>query len=365
MRYLFVLLCLVWGFFLGSFYAIQRLFSLSGKILKLAIVPIFWIFSLALFCIMLFIFSPYPSVKFPSPRVLTIEQGAKLNDIAHLLKNENIYPLPRLFIITSRLYGLDRKIRAGKFIIKEKTNLITLLPLLTKGGNFAVNITIPEGYNIYQIASLLQSTLDVDSSRFVSLALDDAFVHSLGIPSTTIGGTTSAEGFLLPNTYNLNPGTTPEEILTLLYSNYKKALPSDFYPRLSQLNLTEKELITMASIIEAEAKKDEERKVIASVYYNRLRCGMLLQADPTILYGLKKFGKKPSRKDMEIDNPYNTYKYPGLPPTPICNPGIKSIEAALHPLETDYLYFVAKGDGYHAFATNIDDHIKNIQRYRR
>ena len=212
------------------------------------------------------------------------------------------------------------------------------------------------------MAGHLDDAMDFDSSEVIQLAQDQKFLRKQGIDALSL------EGYLFPDTYLFFDGDTPRSVLTHLVSQYKKFWNKAFSDRAKELNLTEHEVVTLASIIEGEALYDKERPVISSVYHNRLNQGMKLQADPTIQYIIPDGPRRLLNRDLRIESPYNTYLIRGLPPGPINSPGKNSILAALYPEENDFIYFVVSGDGYHTFTTNERDHNKakrKLQKIRR
>ena len=202
----------------------------------------------------------------------------------------------------------------------------------------------------------IENILETQNRRLLT---DSSFIEQFGIKATSL------EGYLFPDTYYFFQGMMIEEVLTIMINQFWNNFNQTLIDRSNELELTIHEVVTLASIIEGEALFDSERRTISSVYHNRLRKNIKLQADPTIQYLFPDGPKTLSTKHLTISSPYNTYIHYGLPPGPINNPGIKSIEAALYPEDTDYLYFVAKGDGYHVFSTNQSDHLKAKREYKK
>jgi UPF0755 protein len=213
-----------------------------------------------------------------------------------------------------------------------------------------IKVTFPEGILSTQMAEILQEKIGIDSALFVSLVHDSAFAQFLV-------GENSLEGFLLPETYFFEWEMPEKQIIQRMAANTRQIFEADtIRDRLSQLDFTPLEILTLASIIEGEVMVDSERVTISSVYHNRLRLGWPLQADPTIQYIIPGPPRRLLHRDLEVDSPYNTYKNPGLPPGPISNPGKESILAALYPANTSYLYMVAIGDGRHKFSKTLKEH---------
>jgi len=215
-------------------------------------------------------------------------------------------------------------------------------------------VTLPEGLRIGQIAAVLEARLEIDSAAFVALAHDSAFIAELGI------GAPSLEGYLFPETYFFSFGIGERRVIRAMVEQLRARLPRTMPP-----DRTLHQVLTLASIIEGEAMLAGEMDTIASVYCNRLSAGMCLQADPTIQYLIEGTPRRLLNRDLEIDSPYNTYKYAGLPPGPINSPGLDAILAAVEPAKTGYLYFVADGEGGHIFSTTLREHLRAKRRFDR
>jgi len=212
---------------------------------------------------------------------------------------------------------------------------------------------------MWQIGNLLQSSLDLDIQRFRDIAVDRQFLDSLKIPGKDL------EGYLAPNTYNLYYDENPRRIILKMVSQFFQSLPDSFENKAARLGLTIHQAVTLASMVEKEARLDNERPIIAAVYLNRLRTGMKLDCDPTVIYAMGGINRPLIKDDLNISSPYNTYQNSGLPPGPISNPGVKSLEAAVNPTKVGFLYFVARGDGSHQFSLTLDDHNTAVGRVRR
>jgi UPF0755 protein len=234
-----------------------------------------------------------------------------------------------------------------------------VLEAMRKGKIIEYEVVIPEGYNLYQIGWTLSGTpLIADPQQFITLVKNKQYVHSLGVDADTL------EGYLFPDTYYLPKGIKLEDIPKKMVLRYKAVFDDSYRDRARALGYTEGQILTLASIVEKEAKIDSEQKLISAVYHNRLKLGMKLQADPTAVYGTKAWITKVTREDLKRKSPYNTYLHKGLPPGPIANPGRGAILATLYPENVDYLFFVAQGDGSHFFSKNFGAHEKAIGRYR-
>jgi UPF0755 protein len=288
-----------------------------------------------------------------------VTEGMSFKAIAGTLQKEGIIRYRGYFEIIGRLQGISRKVRAGYYGMSTNMNMWEVLEALRKGKIIEYEIVVPEGYNLYQIAWTLTGTpLISDPQEFIKLVKNKDYVHSLSIDADTL------EGYLFPDTYYLPKGIKLEDIPKKMVQRYKAVFDDSYRARADELGFTEQQIITLASIVEKEAKVASERKLISAVYHNRLKKGMRLQADPTAVYGTKAWVTNVTAQDLKRNSPYNTYRHKGLPPGPIANPGQGAILAALYPEPVDYLFFVAQGDGSHYFSKDFGSHEKAIGRYR-
>lgn len=284
-----------------------------------------------------------------TPKTITINKGMSLNTVINLLQENNIIINKNVLKAKIMIQGLSSKVPTGTFLIEGKVSDSKLIDIIFNKGPIKLKLTIPEGTSskkIFESINLLLNT----NYQFEDLLTEKNILSKYDIDGS------SFEGYLYPNTYYFYYDTSPEDIIDTLVSQFWKEFDENLISRANELGLSVHEVVTLASIIEGEAMLDNERSTISSVYHNRLKINMKLQADPTIQYILKGPPKTLSTRDLRIKSPYNTYQNYGLPPGPINNPGIQSIKAALYPLETNYLFFVAQGDGSHAFTTNEKDH---------
>jgi UPF0755 protein len=229
---------------------------------------------------------------------------------------------------------------------------------LVKGDFLVVTITIPEGLTVHQIAEKVAATGLVCEDEFENAAHDGAIVRALGLMPL------GAEGYLFPATYKFSPHAKTNDVLAAMLARFYQVLTPEVEARMFQYGLDARRLVTMASIVEKEAKAPDERPLIAGVFYNRLRLGMPLQSDPTAEYELDG-AKESAASAVHTTSAFNTYDFTGLPPGPIANPGLKSIEAALYPTQTDFLYFVAREGGTHVFSKSFDEHRRVIASERK
>jgi UPF0755 protein len=282
---------------------------------------------------------------------VNIPEGASLEQITGILHQAHLIEHPQLFRYAARFMGADTKIQAGVFQLASGQSLVDLIRALVHARGVGVRVTFREGLTSMDIAGMLSHTVGLDSTAFMTAVRDTQFIHSLGLSAPSL------EGYLFPDTYLFATGLDPKRIARRMVANFKMHLPETAELRAAEHNLTLHQALTLASIVEWETMRPQEAKTIASVYLNRLRRNMLLQADPTVSYAL---GKGPSRlyyRELKVDSPYNTYRYAGLPPGPINNPGLNSIEAALSPAATNYLFFVSQGTGGHAFSASLLEHL--------
>jgi UPF0755 protein len=295
--------------------------------------------------------------------VILVTPGDTVASLAPQLERKGIINSALAFRLYARLTGRDGNLSVGEVRLRPGMSYSEVLDALERASPRVVRIAIPEGLRLEEIADrLAQAGLVTDSKSFLALARPRTVQSPLikGLPD---GAT--LEGYLYPDTYDFPSDIAPEEIVRAMVANLQRRLGNLAY---GSPKLTLHEILTLASIVEREAQVPQERPVIASVYLNRLKAGMPLQADPTVQYAVGVPGqwwkKDLTTLDLKVDSPYNTYLHPGLPPGPICSPGLASIEAVLFPADTDYLYFVAKGDGTHAFSNSLEEHNENVRRYR-
>ncbi len=323
--------------------------------------------SIAMFFFLLFFFYLYlytPNYfANSSVQEFEIHNGETLNTIVNRLYKRGLIRNRSAMKLAAYLEGSESKIRAGRFILRSGTTFFDMLNQFTSGGlGKQIKVTIPEGIWQPKLAGLLANSLHIDSSKIMRLSADQAFIKSLGLKVRNL------EGYLLPDTYYFDENWKEKKVLVKLkYENDKIFQSKRVKAALAKLKMTRHEILTLASIIDGESNKSSEFPLISAVYHNRLKKGMALQADPTIQYLLRNRRRhnKIYFKDLKINSPFNTYKYVGLPPRPINNPGKDAILAALFPAKVDYLFFVADGKGGHLFATKYSQQVKNVKKYRR
>lgn len=289
---------------------------------------------------------------------IEISRGTTYKKALLILVDKGLMRDTFFFLLMGKIYGLDKKLRAGFYLFKGRLTPLQVFEKLLRGEVIEYWLCIKEGDTIFEIGEKLESLGLVDYETFISLAFDKNLLESLDIKAPSL------EGYLYPDTYRLPKGASPEYIISIMVNKLRKEYSNELRERQKELGWTENDVLTLASIIEREAVVDEERAIISGVYHNRLRLGMPLQADPTSVYGVKPFNRKITKKDLKIDSIYNTYIIKGLPPGPIASPSKRSIIAALYPAKVPYLYFVSKRDGTHIFSKTLQEHNLAISRVR-
>ena len=291
------------------------------------------------------------------PQVFEVKSGMTLKQVSQELFRQNLIRSANAFQAIALIQDKEKLIKVGEYYISPSMLPAEILQRITSGKTVLHSITIPEGYRITEIANLLEEKDLADKNIFLQEAKNVELLE--GIP------TSSLEGYLFPDTYHFGKRTTEAAIINKMVETFKeRALKQEFLKRAEDLGFSYHEIITLASLIEKETGKDSERKQISSVFHNRLKKNMLLQTDPTVIYVIDIFDGNIRKRDLNIDSPYNTYRYKGLPPGPIANPGLKSIIAALYPATTSNLYFVSKQDGSHKFSATLNEHNRAVQKYQ-
>lgn len=293
--------------------------------------------------------------------IVRIPEGSSFSAIIDTLEGAGLIGSPAAFKLLAVTTGNDGKIQPGTYKFGRGISSNELLQALVEGrSTVKVKVTFPEGITVRRIASIAAREAGADSAEIIKLANDRTFLKSIGINAST------AEGYLMPDTYFIFWGEKPATILRRMAELFRQFYTDALKQRADTLGLSSYEAIILASIVEGEARVPSERSTIAGVYLNRLRRGMKLDADPTIQYLFPNGPKRLLYSDLKIDSPYNTYLHKGLPPTPINNPGRASILATLDPARHDYIYFVARGDGSgaHNFSRNAREHEVAVREYR-
>lgn len=304
---------------------------------------------------------PYRDYEAPE-LVLTVPSGQTIKGTAQQLEESGVIKSSRLFEIFFRFYRREQQLQAGEYRFEGNLSLFDVVEKLKNGDIHHYRVTVPEGLDRVEIAQVFVSAGFGSLERFLVLMNDPAPILDLNPEAETL------EGFLHPNTYFLPSGSDEKAIVDLMLSTFRRLWTDDLSQRAAGIGLSISEIVTLASLIEKETGKPEERSLVSAVFHNRLKIGMKLACDPTVIYAVKRVKEYDGiihRSDLQLDSPYNTYLYPGLPPGPIANPGQASILAALNPADSDYLFFVSRNDGSHIFSTNYRDHSRAVQRYQR
>lgn len=291
---------------------------------------------------------------------VAIPSGTTFREVAAILEEEGLVRSSRAFTLFARISGSDREVRAGPYALRPGTPWSEILRDLTEGRVLTETLTIPEGFRLTQMAPRISEITGLDPDSILSRITADSLSEYWGVPGPGL------EGYLFPDTYWVAKGAPLENLLAAMVERYNRFWTQDRVARRDSLGLTEREVVTLASIIQAEARVPEEMPIISSVYQNRLERGQLLQADPTVLYALGGYRARLlyAAMDSVADHPYNTYTRPGLPPGPIGAPGEEALKAALYPAETGFYYFVARTDGTHVFSETLAEHNRAVARLR-
>ena len=307
------------------------------------------------FCAILF----YPQKNIHNHTTISIKSGFTLGQISNLLYEKNILSNKKMFELAALLMGKEKEFPVGTFqIINTNTNYDIINQLVNESPE-VIKVRILEGWDTRKIASHLAKIMNFDSTMVMQLSRDRDFISQNGLEVNSL------EGYFFPDTYLFFKGENIPNVLSHLIRQHKLFWNKTYELRANQINLSKHEIVTLASIIEGEAIYNSERPKISAVYHNRLNINMKLQADPTIQYIINEPPRRLFNKDLRIKSPYNTYLNRGLPPGPINSPGKHSLLAALFPEENDFLYFVARGDGYHTFSTNKRDHDKAKKKFQK
>lgn len=311
---------------------------------------------------MIQIYHPYQGHKEPSQLIL-IQRGFTLPQIAGTLESHGIVRSSLIFQWYARLAYDPASLKAGEYRFEGPQNLPAVMAKLRAGLVYHHRITIPEGMTLDEIAERLADNGFGEREKFLQ-AMQQVDLIADWDPAAD----KNLEGYLFPDTYFFTRSMSEEEIVQAMVNDFREAWTPKHFQRANELDLTIREVITLASLIEKETGLTRERPLISAVFHNRLRQNLKLACDPTVIYAVKlvkEFDGVIHQSDLNLDSPYNTYLYPGLPPGPIANSGLESIEAALHPTDVNYLYFVSTNDGAHFFSTNYRDHSRAVARYQR
>lgn len=293
------------------------------------------------------------------PTIIDVPEGMTLRQLAARLEREQLIRNQLAFVLLGKLMAADRHIKTGEYAVHAGMRPSEMLAEFLNGRVVLYQVTIPEGYTIVELAQVFAQQGVVDPEALIGLAHDRDFIRSLSIEAPSL------EGYLFPNTYKFARRTKPKEILKEMVAGLRNVFTPELRQRAQEIHMTPHQVLTLASVIEKETGSAQERELISAVFHNRLRRGIPLQSDPTVIYGLDYFDGNIRKKDLDSKSPYNTYRVRGLPPGPIANPGLGSIMAALYPTPTKHLYFVSRNDGTHQFSTTLAEHNRAVDKYQR
>ncbi len=290
--------------------------------------------------------------------IVTVRQGQSLKSTAEMLAHHQIISNPFKLTVIARLKGQDKHLKAGEYVLSAAMTPGQILKIMVKGEVRLHKLTVPEGYRILQIAEVVDQAGFGLKDAFIQATTDPVIAQKMGVHADTL------EGYLFPDTYYFPKETTLEKIISTMVQRFRSVFKPEWEERAASFGFTVHEVVTLASIIEKETGAPFERPLISSVFHNRLRKKMRLESDPTVIYGIENFNGNLTRKHLKTRTPYNTYKIRGLPVGPIANPGRASLEAALFPEKTKYIYFVSKKNRTHYFSTNLKEHNRAVRKYQ-
>jgi UPF0755 protein len=291
--------------------------------------------------------------------VVEIPEGASFKDVSNLLGEKGLILSPFWFRLLGKVQDAERKVKPGEYDLHTAMRPAEILNMLVTGKVIKYTVLVQEGFTARQIGKLLDEARIVKEADVARLVSDPLFIQSLGVDGPTL------EGYLFPDTYYFPRRAKAEEVVKAMVAGYRQAYTPEMQARAASLGMTERQVMTLASIIEKETGQDEERPLISAVFHNRLKRRLPLQSDPTVIYGITNFSGNLTRADLTRRTPFNTYTSTGLPPGPIASPGSKSIIAALNPAPVDYIFFVSKNDGTHQFSTTLSEHNRAVGRYQK
>jgi UPF0755 protein len=304
--------------------------------------------------------TPYKGYEGPE-QFVQIPAGAGASVIRERLLAAGLVQDALTLRLALRWTGASRDLQAGEYRFDRPMTAVEVVNTIARGDVYGQRITFPEGLTIREMAMLYESRGLGNAKDFIAASRNAALIHDLDPAATDL------EGYLFPDTYTVGRKAVASQLIESMIAGFRAAYPVDAPQPGDQPPLTTRQIVTLASLIEKETGKPEERPIVSAVYRNRLRIGMGMQADPTVVYALQKAGRYDGnirKDDLSIDSPYNTYRYPGLPPGPIASAGKASLEAAFQPADVDYLYFVSRNDGSHVFATTLAEHNRNVQEFQ-
>jgi UPF0755 protein len=294
-------------------------------------------------------------------RFVDLPAGAGSRTIGERLVDGGVVRDTWTFRVALWQSGQGRHLKAGEYRFDRSMTPFDVIGTLTRGDVYVINVTFPEGLTVAEMAAIFEAHGFGPRAAFISAAQDPSPIRHVDPAAATL------EGYLFPETYLLSRHTDAASLVRLMVARFEHVLTPELRQAAEARTLSMHQLVTLASIVEKETARPDERPIVAAVYDNRLRIGMPLQCDPTVIYALQRagrYGGNLRRDDLAFESPYNTYRYAGLPPGPIASPGRAALEAAVHPASADFLYFVSRNDGSHEFARSLADHNRNVQKYQ-
>jgi UPF0755 protein len=300
-----------------------------------------------------------PARLHPPSKTVTIPDRSTFQQVAALLERERLIKSRAAFVWIGRFRSADRKIQAGEYELNPSMVPAEILSRLLSGQVVLHPILIPEGLTMMQIADIFGQQGLVDRHELFRLMKDPVFIASLGIQAET------AEGYLYPDTYKFPRGVRARDIIATMVDHFRQIYSPDLQVRAQELKMSQHEVVTLASVIEKESGLNGERQEISAVFHNRLKKRIPLQSDPTVIYGLPNYDGNIHKKDLLSPSPYNTYRFTGLPPGPIANPGLQAIRATLYPADSRALFFVSRNDGTHQFSATLAEHNEAVEKYQK
>ena len=294
-------------------------------------------------------------------RIVLIEPGRSTRAIAQQLIDAGVVRDDVTFRAALWRTGRARSLQAGEFRFERPMTPVEVVEMIARGDVYTRRITFPEGLNVREMGRIFEQQRFGTAAMFVDAARDVTAVRDLDSSASDL------EGYLFPETYAMPRNTTAARLVEMMVGRFRQLFTAEMQQAALALGLTPRQAVTLASLVEKETAKPSERPIVAAVYLNRLKIGMGMQADPTVIYALQRAGRYDGnlrRDDLTFDSPYNTYRYSGLPPGPIASPGLASLQAAVAPAEVDYLYFVSRNDGSHVFARTLAEHNENVRQYQ-
>ena len=331
---------------------VKKILIISSTVITLILLALFGVYLDLIF------YGGRPAADSSKQTIFHVQRGQSSQTIAENLQRQGLIAHPFKFRILARLKGSDKRIQTGEYLLSADMSPNRILETMVSGRVRLYKFTVPEGYRIKQIAALVEAAGLVRAEEFAQTAASSEVAARAGIEAKTL------EGYLFPDTYYFPKGASAADIAIAMVERLRSLFPDKWKTRSAALGFTVHQILTLASIIEKETGTASERPIISSVFHNRLKKGMRLETDPTVIYGIENFDGNLTRKHLRTYTAYNTYKIKGLPPGPIASPGLAAIEAALYPADTPYLFFVSRKDSTHHFSSNLAEHNRAIRKYQ-